>query len=193
MKDGADAIAILVRGFWSAGRFHPGNLPLPSDQSSEKWIIFTSGMPSMSKYFDLSEDLSYMLSPAGRAKMQEYSNDTIQYKRLILHALDIYNEIENDEDVALWEVNYSSDNACPGALATSADEYHEDELANYRLSNGAFVKASADDVGLKKGTCFAIEELLETRSVILYPDNRFTRFRKKPGNRIIKENGTIGE
>lgn len=191
MKTGADAIAIRARGFWNANSYHRGNLP--SDQVSEKWIIFTSGMPVLSSYFDLSGDPSYMLTPEGRAKLQEYNIDTIRYKRLILHALDIYDEIENDDDVALWEVNYTRDSDFPGALVTSADEYYDNYLSGYKLSSGAFVKAMADNSGPKDGTCFAIKELLEIRSVMLYPDNRFTRFRKTPGNKITKEHGDLGD
>ncbi len=191
MKNGSDAIAIRARGFWSANRFHQGSLP--SNQSSEKWVIFASGLPVISEYFDLSGDISSMLTPEGRVKMQKYNDDTIRRKRLILHALDIYDEIEDNDDIALWEVNYTSDRDYPGALSTSAEEYHDNDMANYGLSNGAFVKAMADDSELKRNICFAIEELLEIRSVILYPDGRYTRFKKKPGVKMIKEKGTMGD
>ena len=191
MKTGADATAIHVRGFWSASSYHKGDLP--SEHESEKWIIFTSGMPALSEYFELSGDLTYMLTPEGRTKSQEYHNDTIKYKRLILQALDIYNEVEKDDDIALWEGSYSSDRDFPGALITSADEYYKRYSSNYGLSKGAFVKAMADDDILKRNTCFAIKELLEIRSVILYPNNRFTRFRKIPEKNISKENGSLGD
>lgn len=146
MKYSSDALALRVKGFWAANNhIHSGSLP--SNNISEKWIVFTSEMPVFSEYFDFSEGLSQMLTADGKAKAARYNNAQITYKRRILHALEIYDELESDDDIALWEVNTNDKDRQyqPGALITIANEYFDKEQSNYGLSEGAFVKALADN------------------------------------------------
>ena len=186
-KDKVEAIAILARGFWANneyGRTTDRNVIV------KKWVIFSTGNPVISDYVDMQGDLSQMLSPEGKAQMMSYNNAEVTHKRRVLYGLEIMDSLENDDDIALWEVNYKT---IPGALVTSSDENYANYLRGFGLRKGAFVKALADGYGDKQGLCFAIVKLLETRAVIIDDNDKYTLIIKKPDENMNSKTGQIGE
>ena len=185
-KDKTEVIALLVRGFWSNNQF--GRV-VGQNNICRKWIIFTDRMPIANDYVTY-DNVAGMLSPEGKAQLANYRSAEIQYKRRVLQGLEIMDTLNADDDIALWEVNTDT---IPGALQTIEDEYYSQSLANYNLNKGAFVQAMADGYGEKRGLCFAIKELLETRAAIIDEDDNYTLVVKKPGENIKNKTGQIGE
>ena len=185
-KEKVEAIAILARGFWANneyGRATNRNIV------SKKWIVFSTGNPVIGDYINIHNDPSQMLSPEGKAQIMSYNEAEINHKRRVLRGLEIMDLLENDDDIALWEVNYKT---IPGALITSNDEYYANYLRGFNLKKGAFVRALADGYGDKQGLCFAIVELLETRATLIKDDDSYVLLAKVPDGRITKSHGQIG-
>lgn len=186
-KDKVEAIAILARGFWANNEY---GRTTNRNTIVKKWIIFSTGNPVISDYINTQGDLSQMLSPEGKAQMMSYNRAEVTHKRRVLRGLEIMDSLEDDDDIALWEVNYKT---IPGALITSSDEYYANYSRGFGLRKGAFVRALADGYGDKQGLCFAIVKLLETRAAIIDDNDKYTLIIKKPDENIKSKTGQIGK
>ena len=182
-----DDTAIKVKGFWSGNKNHIG--AFPTNDINTKWIIFTSGHPVISQYVDLMADISHMFSEEGKAQIAKFQVAEVGFKRRILYGLNIMEEIDNDDDVALWEVDNKDR---PYALKTSSSDYYRESLASFNLKSGAFVTSAKDTDGFRSNACFAITELLEIRYAIIDEDNKYVLLKKTPGGNIVKLTGEIG-
>lgn len=189
-KHEISGLAILARGFWSYSSFYEGN-PLPVEVQT-KWIVFAGkGEPFMGDYVDFYNDnpLSELLSQETIDNARRYDDDLIKYRRKLLMGLDIYDSIESDEDIALWSIDYKAINSTtPKLLHTDGEEYYKDYLGKYRLAKGAFVEGNTDD---KRGSAFAIVDLLESRATIIAKDGSFSMIKKPYGERIVTKKGRL--
>ena len=194
-KDIVTGKAILVRGFWTQSMQYNGARSLPAE-SQTKWIVFQgSGEPFMGDYVNFySGDLASMLSEETKQNMARYRNDQIVYRRKLLNGLCLMDEIDSDDDIALWSSDFTSsiNDNIPRSLHVVGNEYHDNYLTKFRLGSGkgSFVEGESiyDDKG---AVAFAIVELLETRATKVDAKGNFVMVRKPVGERISTKKGTI--
>ena len=173
-----EVIALRVRGFWSYSKY---GRPTDTNSVFERWIIFTSKHPVALDYVTYDD----LFSDEAQEQIKQYNLIEVDYRRKVLHALDIIDSLENDDQIALWEVN--SGKKFPRSIQTSDSDFYKEQLSNYNLTDGAFVQALAES-GLKEGLCFAITELLKVR-IAAIKDKKTILVKKTPDSAIEIKNG----
>ena len=140
-------------------------------------------------------DMASMLSEESRSNLANYGKDSTNYKRALLRGLCLMEEIDNDDDIALWTSDYTrsiNDNV-PAALHCVGDDYHDNSLALYRLSRGkgSFCEGESEYDSHDHTVVFAIVELLETRATKIDSDGSYVLVRKPVGDRVTVKKGSI--
>ena len=194
-KDIITGKAILVRGFWTQNMQYNGAKSLPAE-SQTKWIIFQGkGEPFMGDYVNFySGDLAAMLSEESKQNMARYQNDQVVYRRKLLNGLCLMDEIDSDDDIALWSSDFtkSINDNIPQSLHVVGDEYHNNYLTNYRLAEGKGSFCTGESIYDDHGNvAFAIVELLETRATKVDAKGNFMMVKKAVGERLSTKKGTI--
>lgn len=186
--------AILVKGFWTqCMQYNGATLP---DSFQTKWIVFQGlGEPFMGDYVDLNTDhiASVLIRGDTKDNLDKFRKDQINYRINLLRGLDILDEIDTGDDIALWSRDYPKlYKTTPSSLHCVGDEYHDDYLTKYRLSEGKGSFVTGESIFDDKGNvAFAITKLFETRATRIDAGGNITLVKKEHGGRMVTKKNKI--